>query len=208
MKKQVRIIVVIAMILTTTQLFAQNSSVQTIFKHGLHSGGYGALTNKFTTIRGKFANMSGIYGGWFINHSFMVGLSASAVTNNIKVPTEFSVNPLHNTSYEYGQAGIITEYVMNSGKPVHFVFNLFAGSGFTVQYMRYGNVGNYADDTRDEHWFFVAEPGAQIEVNLFKWMRFSPGVSYRASFGSKGLGLEDKDVSDFSYSATLKFGRF
>jgi hypothetical protein len=60
----------------------------------------------------------------------------------------------------------------------------------------------------DENWFFVLEPGAQIEVNLFKWMRFCPGISYRASFGSDGRGLTDKEVSNVSYNATFKFGKF
>lgn len=207
MKRQFYTISIALMLLSATQLQAQNS-VQTVFKHGLRSGGYGALTNKFTTIGGKFANLSGIYGGWYINHTFMLGIGASAITNNLKVPAEYSVNPLHNMSYEYGQVGLMTEYVVNSGKPVHLVLNLFSGAGFTVQYMRYGLHGNYANDIHEENWFFVAEPGAQVEVNLFKWMRFSPGISYRASFGSDAKGLADKDISDFTYSATLKFGRF
>ena len=191
------------------QASAQKSNVQTVFKKGVNSGGYGAITNSFTTIRGKYANMSGIYGGWFVNHRFLIGAGASATTNNLKVPQQFSVDPLHNMTYEYGQVGMVTEYVIGSNKPVHLVARLFSGAGFTLQYQRDGwHSGNYRDDLHDENWFFVAEPGVQLEVNLLKWMRFSPGVSYRKAFGSDGLGLADKDVSDFSYSATLKFGKF
>jgi hypothetical protein len=208
MKKQVSIIAVVIMMFFCTQSFAQNSSVQTIFKHGFHSGGYGAITNEFTTIRGKFANLSGIYGGWYINHAFMLGVGALAMTNNLKVPEQYSANPLHDMSYEYGQVGLVTEYVINSGKPIHLAFNLFTGAGFTLQYMRHSWQDNYSEDVHNEHWFFVAQPGVQLEVNLLKWMRFSPGVSYRKSFGSDAPGLKDKDVSNVAYSATLKFGRF
>jgi hypothetical protein len=211
MKRQLRNIMSGVMILVSTQVIAQQGTVQTVFKGKLQSGGYGALTNKFTTIRGKFANMSGIYGGWYINHKLMIGAGAAAVTSNLKVPQQYSADPLENLSYEYGQVGLVTEYVVASDKPVHLVFQLFSGAGFTLQYDRDGwRNGNttYHKDVADENWFFVAEPGVQLEVNLFKWMRFSPGVSYRAAFGSNGRGMQDSDVRAFSYSATLKFGKF
>lgn len=209
MKRELRCIVTVAIILLNTHIHAQKGNVHTIFKRGvITSGGYGAATNKFTTIRGKFANMAGIYGGWFINHRLMIGAGASAVTNNLRVPAQFSIDPLEDMSYQYGQFGLVTEYVMASDKPVHLVFNLFAGAGFTLQYQRYGGSYHYGDGMHDENWFFVAEPGVQLEFNLFKWMRLSPGVSYRAAFGSDGRGLADKDISDLSYNATLKFGRF
>ena len=210
MKRQLTTIVTIVLIFTSTSIFAQDGSVRTVFKRGvMSSGGYGAATNQFTTIRGKFANLSGIYGGWFINHRFMIGAAGAATTNNIRVPQQFSADPLRSLSYEYGQFGLITEYVVASDKPVHLVFNLFAGAGFTLQYERntWHNT-SYPENVHDENWFFVAQPGVQVEMNLFKWMRVSPGISYRRSFGSKALGLDDKDISALSYGATLKFGKF
>jgi hypothetical protein len=99
----------------------------------------------------------------------MIGAGGAAVTNNIRVPGQFSVDPLHNMSYEYGQVGLVTEYVLGSDKPVHLVLQLFSGAGFTLQYQRYGwHNGNYPDDLHDENWFFIAEPGVQLEVNLLK----------------------------------------
>jgi hypothetical protein len=211
MKRQLRNLATAALVLIGSQAISQNGSVQTLFKGKFQSGGYGALTNKFTTIGGKFANISGIYGGWYINHRIMIGAGAAAVTNNVRVPQQFSADPLRDMSYEYGQVGLVTEYVAGSDKPLHFVFHLFSGAGFTLQYQRYGwHNGNndYDGEIHDENWFFVAEPGVQLEINLFKWMRFSPGVSYRAAFGSDAIGLQDKDLSAFSYNATLKFGKF
>lgn len=185
--------------------------IKTIFKSNPRSsGGYGAITNKFTRIRGDFANMTGLYGGWFINQRLMIGAGAAAVTSNIPVPLEYSTDPTRNRSYEYGQVGLMTEYVVGSNKPIHFVFQLFSGAGFTLQYdhhNRHSN-SNLDDSVSDEHWFFVTEPGVQVEMNLFKWMRFSPGVSYRASFGSDAEGLKDKDIRGVSYNVTLKFGKF
>jgi hypothetical protein len=198
-------------IIVSTSSFSQDGNIHTVFKSGvLRSGGYGAVTNKFTTIRGKFTNISGLYGGWFVNHRFMIGAGLEAATNNISVPQQFSVDPTRDMSYEYGQFGLVMEYVIGSDLPIHPVIHLFSGTGFTLQYQRYGwhSGYNYDDQAHDENWFFVAEPGIQLEINLLKWMRLSPGVSYRASFGSDGSGMKDKDVRNVSYSATLKFGRF
>jgi hypothetical protein len=208
MKRQVMLIAA-TIILLSVEAAAQNEEVKTIFKGGLKSsGGYGAAMNKFTTIRGKYANIAGIYGGWYLNHKFLLGIEMAAVTNNIRVPQEFSVDPNRSLSYEYGQAGLRTEYVLNSGKPVHLAFHLFAGAGFTIQYDRYSWDDHDHLDNNKANWFFVTEPGVQVEVNLFKWMRFSPGVSYRAAFGSDAPGMKDKEISNISYNATLKFGKF
>ena len=221
MKRQLKTIVLISAILLTTSAFAQEgetteNEIQTVFKGNTRSlGGYGALTNKFTTIRGRTANLVGGYGGLYFNHGLFLGVGAAALTNTISVPLEFSKDPTRDMNYEYGQVGLVTEYVLGSNKAFHLAFNLFSGAGFTVQNDRYDWRDHDDDDfdfddheSRDTNWFFVAEPGVQLEINVFKWMRFSPGVSYRAAFGSDGLGMKDSDISNISYNATLKFGRF
>ena len=189
---------------------------QTLFvNRGIrHSSGYAAISNKFTTINGEFANMPGIYGGWFINRKFMLGIGAAATTNYIPVPEQAINFPGAKMTYQYGQFGLMTEYVIASTKKVHFTVNLLTGSGFTMQYDR-RDVDHWDDwdhfdwdDQEDPKFFFLMEPGAQVEFNLFKWMRFSPGVSYRRAFGAKGNGLSDADLSNISYNLTLKFGAF
>jgi len=186
--------------------------INTIFRNNgpRSSGGYGALGNKFTTINGEFANLAELYGGWYINHHFMIGLGAAAVTNNIPVALQYSALPKR-MSYEYGQCGLMTEYVIGSDKAVHLAFQLFGGAGFTVQYERYGDDYSWDNHRRgpyDENWFFVAEPGVKLEVNIFRWMRFCPGISYRAAFDSKSIDLSDSDISGTSINLSLKFGKF
>lgn len=228
MKRQFNTIMMVSAVLLSTSLFAQETDteewgakkddhIQTVFKGGARSiRGYGAITNKFTTIRGDYANLVGAYGGVFINHKLMIGVGAAAMTNTLKVPLQYSADPLRDLNYEYGQVGLVTEYVLGSNKAFHVAFNLFSGAGFTLQSDRdewdHDNDDfdwdDDEDESRDTNWFFVAEPGVQFEINVFKWMRFSPGISYRAAFGSDGLGMKDSDISNLSYNATLKFGRF
>ena len=111
----------------------------------------------------------------------------------------------------YGQVGGYAEYVLASNKAVHLAFNVFTGAGFTLQYKRSWQDGPHEFDwdyNEDQDWFFVAEPGVTVEFNVFKWMRFSPGVSYRAAFNSDGRGLGDRALSNISYNLSMKFGKF
>jgi hypothetical protein len=193
---------------------SQAQEVQTLFKSTRPSGGYAALSNKFTTIKGEYANMAELYGGWFIKRRFLLGIGAAATTNSIKVPYQYSTAPLLNMNWEYGQFGLMTEYVFGSNRVVHLNLNLFSGAGFTVQYERRDwdewdtPDYEYDDVEHDENFFYVIEPGAQLELNVFKWMRLSPGISYRKTFGSDGIGLNDNDLSNWSYNISLKFGKF
>jgi len=222
MQNQFKGLIVMALLLTTTELLAQESTnskredeyqVNTLFKgHAKASGGYGAITNKFTTINGEFANLAGVYGGWFVNHNFMIGLGAAALTNTIQIPAQYRIDPLKD-SYMYTQFGMVTEYVIASSQAVHVAVSLFSGAGYTAQYQRqdWDHGDHHEHDwngTEDDNFFFVAEPGVMVEVNLTKWMRFSPGISYRAAFGSDARGLTDNSLSDLSYNATFKFGKF
>ena len=209
MKNRIGSITVVLLSLFFTKIMAQEGHVKTIFNGNLRSsGGYGALTNKFTSIRGDHTNLAGLYGGWFVNHRMMVGIAAAASTNNLRVPEQYSTNTNQNRTWQYGQFGLITEFIMNSDKPLHLAFSLFGGAGFTLQYQRDDWDHDGRENTSDENWFVVAEPGIQLEINLFRWMRFSPGISYRATFGSDGRGLADSDLRAISYNATVKFGRF
>lgn len=191
---------------------ANAQEIRTLFGQGDVTGGYGALTNKFTTIGGEFANLSGVYGGVFIDRKWMLGLSFVGTTNYLAVPVEYSIDPLKNMSYQYSQGGLMVERVLGSNRSIHVVLNLFAGGGHTMQYNRdwdeWDDWDNYDDSAYDHNWFYVLEPGAQLEMNLFRWMRLSPGVSYRQTYQSNGLGLTDNDLSDWTYSLTVKFGGF
>jgi hypothetical protein len=194
-----------------------SQEIQTLFKSPRPSGGYAAISNKFTTIDGEYANLAEIYGGWFIKQRLLVGVGAAASTNDIRVPREHSINPFTRTTWQYGQFGLMTEYVFWSNKAIHFNVTLFGGAGFTLQYERDRRYDwdrwdddwdDFDDDRHDLDFFPVLEPGVQLEVNLLRWLRLSPGVSYRNTFGSDGRGLGDSKLRDWSYNVTLKIGKF
>lgn len=207
-------ILVSALMLSVSALAQEDYYIRTIFNNRGHrsSGGYASLSNKFTTINGDYANLVELYGGWYINHRFLLGLAGAASTNNIQVPVQDRAEEDLDLSYQYVQCGMMTEYIISSHRAVHVGFQLFTGAGLTLQYEREGeneeHWDSYYDYDHDENWFVVAEPGVKVEVNIFKWMRFTPGVSYRMAFGSEGKGLSDDDISGVSVNLGLKFGKF
>ncbi|GGM92334.1 hypothetical protein GCM10010967_26880 [Dyadobacter beijingensis] len=213
MKKTILSFAIFIVLGTLTSVFAQEN--ETIFQNrGIwRSGGYAGISNKFTKIDGRFANMPEIYGGWFINQRLLIGIEGAATTNFIRVPELEQNFRARKMTYMYGQFGLMTEYVIASTRKVHLTANLMTGSGFTLQYDRRDFDDWEWDEWDDDHdenarCFFVMEPGVQVEFNLLKWMRFSPGISYRKAFNAKGNGLSDSDISNISYNVTLKFGRF
>jgi hypothetical protein len=205
----------IILAIAASAAFGQDDyQIRTIFKSGHKaSGGYVAVSNKFTNLGDDYANMVELYGGWFVNHKFLLGLQVAALTNNIRVPQEFSSLPDEDMSYQFGQFGLMTEYTLWSHRAIHLSFHAMGGAGFTVQYPRHSweDDDHWVDDNgypHDTNWFTVVEPGIKVEMNVFKWMRFSPGISYRAAFDSKAAGLSDDDLSGMSLNMTLKFGKF
>jgi hypothetical protein len=194
---------------------AQPYRIKTIFNNSgpRASGGYVALTNKFTSINGDYANICELYGGWYIGHRFLIGIEMASTTNYIPVPIEHSVNPALPMGYEYAQAGLMTEYIVASDRAIHLGFQLFAGGGFTMQYEK-PNIDDddywdrIEDYDHDENVFAVAEPGVKVEVNIFRWLRFTPGISYRLVYGNNARGLTNASLQNTSVNMTLKIGKF
>jgi hypothetical protein len=210
MKKFILITWLAASLAAHAQEEDRRQDIQTIFRKG-RTGGYAALSNKFTSLGGEFANLSEVYGGVFINRQWLLGVGAAGATNYIPVLPEYSSQPGARMSYGYGQAGLVTEYVMGSNRAMHVVFHLFGGVGFTTQYERWPTRDyNWQAPASmyDSNWFLVAEPGVQLEFNLLRWLRFSPGVTYRHAYNSRARGLSDRELSAWSYNATLKIGKF
>ncbi|MDZ7646633.1 MAG: hypothetical protein U5K54_05310 [Cytophagales bacterium] len=137
--------------------FIRTRSENPFSDQAILTGGHGALSNKFTTIQGQYANLSEVYGGVFLNRRWMVGLEFAGSTNDIQVPEEYSLNQVTPMTYQYGQGGLMIERVFGSNQTFHFVFNLFTGAGFTLQYDRnsvYDYRYDYETHGYNENWFY------------------------------------------------------
>ncbi len=207
MKKAIIVICLLAGI--SQVLMAQQPEYRTLFgRDGKHShGAYGALTFNYGMIDGQDALMTGIKGGWIIDHRLTLGIAGTGFMNDLRF-TDKLQNDAVNLAGGYG--GLLIEPIIAPFAPVHITFPVIIGAG-GVAYVNY-NWWNYEGNTEPTVWdsdaFFVIEPGIEIEFNVVKFMRLAVGASYRHTSKVR-LDNTDGDVlRGFNGGLSLKFGKF
>jgi len=192
--------------LFTAQVFAQE---ETLLDQPIESGGYGSPSFKFSRLGDKFAVLVGGHGGWLINHSFLIGGGGYGLVNSITASqtaqTYFGTGSDLKTQFGYG--GLFLEYLGNPNALVHYSVSTLIGAG-SVHYGYWNDFDQpYGEPSRGSA-FFVLEPSVGAELNVTRFFRINPGVSYRLVRGSDLPGISDADMSDLSVYLSFKFGKF
>ncbi len=186
--------------------------VQTLFNSNTHFGAYLGLNTKGCEIAGEPALLTGGEVAVVLGRSFNLGfagygLVASETTNNFDSNGE----ELH---LYMGYGGLHIEPVLMSENLVHVTFPVLLGVG------AYGESqhGVYFDDgeffieplagTVSEEVFLVAEPGVNMELNVFKFMRLAAGASYRFISSSDIGNFQSSDFEGFNGNISLRLGWF
>jgi hypothetical protein len=194
--------------LITGTMLAQE---ETLLGGGFESGGYGAPVMKFTSVKGDFAFMMGGYGGWLINHSFMIGGGGyGLVTTHRPDQTARSMFGIPEADrMEFGYGGGVLEFIFHPMSVVHSSVSLLVGAG-EVSYTRQDEDGFdiWSGYTKQRDRVFVLEPSVNIELNVTTFFRVNAGGSYRYVSGVSMYGLKNKDLSGPSVNIALKFGAF
>ena len=98
-----------------------------------------------------------------------------------------------------------------SREVIHINIPLLLGAGAI-----YVSDENFFDDpnaknaefTIESSSCFVIEPGAEIEINLTKSLRFAAGATYRYVEGLELRNLVNEDLIDWTGMISIRFGRF
>ncbi len=198
--------IAIAAVLFFTYGSVQAQEEETLIGSGFESGGYGGPVVKFTNFNGEFAVMVGGYGGWLINHSFMLGGGGYGIVTEHRVSLP-GTNGAELKQFEFGYGGGMLEYIFSPKSVLHSSVALFVGAG-EVSVRHHG----------DEFWsdgyegqkdgVFVLEPAVNVEVNVTSFFRVNAGGSYRLVNGVSMFGLTNKDLSGPSLNLAFKFGSF
>ena len=112
--------------------------------------------------------------------------------------------------------GLFIEPVIFPKFPIHVTFPIIIGLGnFTNHSFHVFDNGHIFKEyaTTDDCTFGIIEPGIEIEVNVFKFIRIGLSAKYRItsdiSFDNDLPETYDKRVLwRFSYNLSLKFGKF
>lgn len=183
---------------------------QTLFKKGTPIGFYIGLSNKPSVINEQYSWMTGAEVSLVFNHRLNIGFAGYGLVSPVQ--SNLVDQNGHRYYYDLGYGGLLVEPVIFSRSLVHLTFPVLIGAGgaglrpsYMGYYYNFGNTDweNYFGDA-----FFIAEPGVNLELNVFKWMRFHAGASYRfVSDGYFGSAIGN-ELSGWSANFGLKFGRF
>ncbi|HHT04983.1 MAG TPA: hypothetical protein GXZ97_01780 [Hydrogenispora sp.] len=167
----------------------------------IEHGGYGGPSLKVGPVMDKARFFIGGYGGWYINHTFMIGGGGYGLINEVKAPV--SGKQGEKLYFEMGYGGLVLEYVNKSHRLVHFTINTLLGGG-GIQYRSSEDWPfNYKDDS-----FFIVEPCICVELNITTHFRMGLGVGYRYIDGVDLPGITDEDLTGVVANFDLKFGSF
>ena len=191
-------------ILFSIQLIAQDS---TLISGKLESGGYGAPVVKFTQVKNQFALFVGGYGGWLINHTFLIGGGGYGLVNKINYPEGVVLDqfiPYYEKRILFGYGGLVLEYIGNHSRLIHYSVSTLIGAGGLSYY--YENNFDFHDYPGNS--VFVFEPAVNLELNVTTFFRINAGISYRLVRGVDKFALTNDDLSGVSINLALKFGSF
>lgn len=213
-----KLIILITLVFFTLQGFMQeapvkdekkeNDEIKTIFGNKpIVKGSYFSLHGSYNKMYGREVFVGGIQFGHVINHWFNSGITTGVLLTGVN----FYDPILDNYSeFRMGYAGLFFEPTLLPKMPVHLTFPCMAGVGYGFIYDRNGSYYDNWDDLKviDDDFFFIAQPGAEIEINVFKHLRIGFGAKYRYI---RYLTLDytrTADLTGMFYGATLKLGKF
>jgi len=197
-------------ILLGSQLFSQdndNDQLKTLFGDSNPRGFYGAFTIGYSEIDQQQAVVFGGRIEWIISHSIGLGFGGNGFIN------EYHFDPVLNQDVFItgGYGGFYVEPIVMPKFPVHISFPILLGIG-GVSYIT-EDFEDYENMIEDSEVFLVAEPAAELEMNLTRNFRLALGASYRFTtpfdLGTTGSSaVSSKSIQGWTYMVTFKFGRF
>jgi hypothetical protein len=216
-----RSILLIAALALSTSTFAQDSTaMRTLLGGGrqLHHGGWGALSTHHTRIMDQDALLTGVRGGWIINHRVTIGIAGQGLTTTVKNPAFDAAalqrgDQLSRTSrFHMGYGGLLIEPVIAFRSPIHVSLPLIIGAG-GAGYQTF-HTPQLLDEApehfhhSDAQAFFVVEPGIELELNVIPLVRVGIGASYRYTSAIDLPGTPTDALHGLNAGVTLKIGKF
>lgn len=201
---------VLILLLLFTPAFADDE-VETLFedRDEIRFGIYGGPSFSFTQInKTSFGIMTGGGGGLIINGKYSVGGKGYGIVTSHEIEVDGFSGELIELNFDYG--GLFLEYIFNSNDMVHYKINTLIGGG-NASYdiiRKPVELENQSWNINKQTNFFIIEPSASIEINLFKFVRIDVNTGYRLSMGSNLEFTDDWDLSGFKIGLMLKFGWF
>lgn len=186
----------------------QEREMQTLFgNRQLSFGGFGGPGVSYSKFNGKDAWLVGGMGAAVVNHSFFFGGGGFGIVNSPYFPM---FNSGQGAYTEGGYGGAMLGVIIKPHKVLHLSIPVLIGGGSLI----YSDIPmsdynhNPSVHVIDQTEFFVVEPGVELELNVFRFMRVAAGVKYRYTSALKLIDTPRDAFNTLSGSITFKFGNF
>lgn len=210
-------IYIIALLFSTSALFAQNDDeFKTIFG-GSTIGGYGAIGGGYSPINSDNAMVFNARGGVVLGHTLAMGIGGTGFL------TEYQYSGVYdkNASLVGGYGGVFIELIILGRSPVHVSVPVLIGLGGAA-YTTWDNEGQdyeRENSVQESTTFGVFEPGIELEFNIASFFRLAAFCTYRYTSSISLTSIVDGQTEPIelvepdaltTYSAGLifKFGKF
>ena len=181
----------------------QTEGPKTLFGNGKpHLGYFVSPSCQFGEIAGSTAVLPGIGAGIVLNNKISLGINYKFIVTENTPVGETDENLYLDQLY----GGVRCEYSLFPEKLAHFNFQLEGGIGHTELDLKDSyETGNIP--LNDASYAYL-EPGAALEINLWKYLKFDLGAGYRFVSSIKFNELTENDFKGLTYSLGLKIGIF
>lgn len=149
--------------------------------------------------------LAGFRTGWVIDHSLTIGFAGYGIIPELQLSGKLDNQDV----YLYGgYDGLLIEPVLFPKLPVHITLPVVLGVGALTYETNSWYSGH--DNNFEENYdiFFVAEPSAQIELSVVKFVRVAAGVGYRFTNKLDLPNTKPDEFDEWNANLTLKFGSF
>lgn len=163
-----------------------------------HNGGFGGPEAQITSVANHTAVFLGGRGGWIIHDTFVIGGAGFGLVGPGPLAPFLAAGQRPRLQMGYGGAEI--ESIIRPHHELHFVLSLLLGGGSA----RWNPLPLNERSTS----FFVAQPGAAVELDIARPFRVDLGLDYREVVGADLHGLPESRLRGLGADVTLKFGRF
>jgi len=184
-----------------------NDEFKTLFGNHHQSGAYGAFSIGYSQIDNQQAVIFGGKFEWIVSHSLGFGFGGSGFINEY----HYDANLGRDVFLTGGYGGMYIEPILFPKFPVHLSFPVLLGAG-GISYIT-KDMNSYHNMVEDSEVFLIAEPAAEIELNVTRNFRIALGASYKFTTPfnvgtSSSSTVSPNALQTWSYMITFKFGRF
>lgn len=183
----------------------QNDEMQTLLGSQARVRFYGAATTKFTSLYEKFGIVQNFRVGFMFNKRLGVGLDLNGSVPMLNYGDLF--NDTRQIFLQVGYGGLYIEPVVASNQLIHLTFPMAIGSGW-AGYIRTGNNQVSEPNPVSQDVFWYAEPSANVEINVARWLALGIGAGYRIINDLSLTNTPGSGLNGWSGNFTIRIGAF